>query len=186
MRNIQFMKKYLIIICTILLCTSISFAQEIGKWRGGLEVGCLYPHQGGFGFLGAAEMKCNLQNNMNVGFKTEATSFWKNKNYSAKLLSFSVTYDYYLHYTNTRFSPFVGTGLGYYFCKSYDGGYDDPERKMNNPTGFIRTGFEAGKFRTTLTYNLVRQPNGRDEDKNNDYVALSFGFYLGGEKWKKK
>ena len=180
-------------ICTSLLCTGISFAQEIGKWRGGVEAGCLHPHQGAFGFLGAAEVKYNLQDNMNAGFKTETTSFWKDKSYDAKLLIFSITYDYYFHYTNTQLSPFFGTGLGYYFCKANDWDYFNDEnsdytdilRRTNNPTGFIRTGFEAGKFRMSLAYNWIRKLSEKNQGKNNDYVSLSFGFYLGGGKWEK-
>ena len=182
------MKNHLfIIICISLFCTNISFAQESGKWRGGIEIGCLYPHKGAFGFLGAVEAKYNLKNNMNIGLKTEATSFWKHENYDAKLLSFSITYDYYLHYANRQFAPFIGAGLGYYFCKANDWDYEPSGilRKTNNPTGFIRTGFEAGKFRTTLAYNWIRKPSENFDGKNNDYVSMSFGFYLGGGNWKK-
>jgi hypothetical protein len=99
------MKTHLFIICITLFCTNLSFAQESGKWRGGLEGGDLYPHEGGFGFfLGAAEVKYNLQNNMNVGFKTEVTRFFKSKNYSAELLSF-------IHSTSCRMAIFCMCGL---------------------------------------------------------------------------
>jgi hypothetical protein len=187
-------KRYFIIICISIFSISFSFAQESGKWRGGIEEGVLYPHKGGFGlFLVAAEVKYNVRNDMNVGLKAETTSFWKSESYSAKLLSFSITYDYYYHCRNKQFSPFVGVGLGYYFCKAddwnyLDGHYDESVvlRKTNNPTGFIRTGFEIWKFRTTLAYNVVRKPSERYEGKNIDYVSLSLGFYLGGGKWKKK
>jgi opacity protein-like surface antigen len=114
------MKKYLFIICISLLCTSLSFAQESGKFRGGIEVGSLYPHtgfiKGSIDVLGAAEIKYNLQKNMNIGFKAETTSFTKHFHH-INLKSFSVSYDYYFHSTNKQFSPFIGAGLGYYFCK---------------------------------------------------------------------
>jgi hypothetical protein len=75
------MKNYISVICTSIICANFSFAQESGKFRAGLETGCLYPHKGAFGLLGAAELKYNLQNNMNIGLKTEVTSFWKHKSY---------------------------------------------------------------------------------------------------------
>jgi len=186
------MKKYLFILCTIILGVNLSFAQETGKWRGGLEGGFLYPVEGSIGILGAAEVKYNIQKNMNVGLKTEVTSYMLNKSQSGKLLSFSFTYDYYLHYANRKFSPFVGGGLGYFFCKINDFVYVDDsheyevDRKINNPTVFIRTGFEVWKFRTTLACNLARKPSEKHiEMRINDYISLSIGFYLGGGKWKK-
>ena len=98
------MKKYVLIICFGLIYTNFSFSQELEKLRVGFETGCLLPLERGFGFLGTIEAKYNLQNNMNVGFKTEATGFWKHKDYSADMLSFSVTYDYYHHYSYDKHS----------------------------------------------------------------------------------
>ena len=182
------MKNHIFTIFIIITCANLSLAQESGKWRGGLETGFLYPYQGAFGILGAAELKYNLQKNMNVGLKLEATSFMKSKSYSADLLSFSATYDYYLHYTNRQFSPFIGAGAGYYFCKANDYSEELEEKahsKYNNPTGFIRTGFELWRFRMSLAYNLIRKSSEANQDnRNSDYVSLTFGFYLGGGKWK--
>ena len=172
------------------MCTNFSFAQEAGKLRMGLEGGILFPLEESDGvFLKKAmELKYNLQNNMNIGIKAESTSFWKTKSYIANLLSFFATYDYYFHSEGNLFSPFIGAGLGYYFCKADDYYYyphDYLKRKTNNPTFFIRTGFEYWKLRTSLAYNLVRNPNEiSPEGKNNDYVSLTIGFYIGGGKWK--
>ena len=161
-------------------------AQEAGKLRAGVDVGCLHPHEGAFGFLKAIELKYNLRNNMNFGIKVETTSFIKHKNYEAELLSFSITYDYYFPSTYRRSSPFIGVGLGYFLCKSY-GGDDFIELpwKFNNPAYFIRAGYEICKFRTFLTYNLIRKPSDKYRDNRNiDYISLSIGFYIGGGKWK--
>ena len=177
------MKKHIFTIFIIITCANLSFSQEAGKWRGGLETGFLYPYQGAFGILGTAELKYNLQNNMNVGLKLEATSFIKCDCYSADLLSFSATYDYYFHYTNRKFSPFIGAGAGYYFCRISD---VFPIRWIDNPTYFIRTGLELIKFRMSLSYNCIRKQSEISPDgKNNDYLSLTFGFYLGGGKWEK-
>jgi len=110
------MKTIVIFSLCIVFGLSSLFAQEAGKIRAGAEIGCLFPHESGFGFLGAVELKYNLQNNMNVGIKPEVTNFWKHKDYRGNIYSFSITYDYYFHSTGKRTSPFVGAGLGYYFC----------------------------------------------------------------------
>ena len=169
--------------------SSSVFAQEAGKLRAGLEIGCLLPLEGGGGVLGAIELKYNLQNNMNVGLKTEVAGFLKHESYDAVTSFFSATYDYYFYSTCNRISYFVGVGLGYYYCKAWDMYYRnynlDLNSKFNNPAFFIRSGFELGKFRTSLTYNLIRKPSEiSPHSRKNDYLALNIGFYLGGGKWK--
>ena len=164
-----------------------SFSQESGKIRVGFESGVLYPHEGGFGFLGATELKYNLQDNINVGIKAEFADYWKHNSYSARLLSFSTTCDYYFRYTNNHFSPFIGAGLGYYFCEANDYSEEIEEKahsKYNNPTCFIRTGFECWKFRASLNYNLIRKQSEINKwNRNSDYISLNIGFYIGGGKW---
>jgi len=175
------MKKFIFISC-ILMCTNFSFAQEIGKFRGGLEVGFI-PYEG-FGLSAAMELKYNVQNNMNVGFKTTVASVIECKCYSAELLSFSFTYDYYFHYKNSLFSPFVGAGLGYYF-RSANENHTETRFNYNNPTCFARVGLEVWKIRIAVDYNLVRKPK-HLSNRNADYMSISLGFYIGGGKWKKK
>ena len=189
------MKKYLFILCTTLLCVNFSFAQEAETWRGGLEGGVLHPLKGSIGGFGAAEAKYNLQNNVNVGIRAEVASYTKDKDRHGELLSLSLTYDYYFHYTNRQIAPFIGAGFGYYFCK---GEFSETRRnkygfpyeysgwgKVNSVCCFIRTGLEIGNFRTSLSYNVVRKPSATTDLKNNDYLSLSIGFYFGGGQWKK-
>ena len=177
------MKHCIFIICFSIACVNFSFAQESGKLRTGFEAGCLYPIEDGFGFWGAFELKYNLQYNMNVGFRTEYAGFWKNESDGADLLSFSVTYDYYFHSNNKLFTPFAGAGLGYYFCKPTDFSGGIEYSKYNNPTCFLRIGFELGKFRTALAYNLIRKHSELYPiNRNCDYIALNIGFYIGGGK----
>ena len=174
-----------VLIIGVIVCTNFSFAQEIGKLRGGLETGfSIYEMFMPIPNVLAMELKYNFQKNMNVGFKTEATVFRTCVCYDLELLSISATYDYYFHYTNTIFSPFVGAGLGYYFCRSHEN-HTETHFKYNNPTCFVRTGFEIWKIRTSFAYNLVRKPQ-KYNDKNIDYMSLTIGFYIGGGKWEKK
>ena len=137
---------------------------------------------------------------MNVGFRAEVVSYIKDKDHQGKLLSLSLTYDYYFHYTNRQIAPFIGAGLGYYFCKGefsetrikYSQPYGFPIKyeysgwgKVNSVCCFIRTGLEIGNFRTTLSYNVVRKPSAKTDLKNNDYLSLSIGFYFGCGQWEK-
>ena len=165
---------------------NLSFSQETGKFRGGLDI-AFSPYNStvdNIGFLGGLELKYNFQKNMNIGLRTEATSIRECKCYGAELLSFAVSYDYYFHYKNKTFSPFIGTGLGYYFRRAHEGHTDIPY-KYNNPTCFVRIGFELWKFRTSLTYNLIRKPQ-KYKNRNIDYISFTVGFYIGGGKWRKK
>jgi len=178
------MKKSVIFFCLI-ICANFSFAQEVGKFRGGLETGI--PFHEDFipvPMLLAMELKYNFYKNMNVGFRTEATAFRTCKCYDIELLSVSATYDYYFHYTNTIFSPFIGAGLGYYFARGHEE-HTDTHFKYNNPTVFVRTGFEIWKIRVSFAYNLVRKQK-KYIEKNIDYMSFTIGFYIGGGKWKQK
>ena len=170
------------------MCANFSFAQELGKFRVGLDAGGFFTsNSGGIWsiFLADVELKYNFQKNMNVGLKIEGMNFRSCKCYDSDLLSFSITYDYYFHYKNKSFSPFIGAGLGYYFGRSHDD-HSETVFKHNNPIGFFRIGFEFWKLRTSLTYNLVIKPNAAYiNDRNLSYISFTVGFLIGGGKWKK-
>ena len=160
------------------------FAQEAGKFRTGFEIGYCGPPHGEIGLLQTIELKYNLQNNMSVGLNEEVALMIKNKSYNANVFSLSVTYDYYFHSESSRFSPFIGTGLGYYFCVVEH--FADGLTKFNNPGCSFRVGFELSKFRMSVNYNLNRKTSKKNEwIYHNDYISFNTGFYLGGGKWKK-
>ena len=184
-------KQMKIIVIFLLLVSSVFVAksQEIGELRAGIELGLLIPHEGGAGSSGAFELKYNIQDRMNIGLRTETVSFFKHKSYSARLLSFLATYDYYFNSKDRLFVPFCGAGLGYYFCDASDYSVDINENvnaKYNNPTCLLRLGAEIGKFRMSLTYNVIRKHSEPNKyHRNSDNITLNFGFYIGGGKWKK-
>jgi len=179
------MKTRIFIICVeVILCINLSFAQEQGKFRGGFELGTIVPIEGKMGWLFSMEVKYNFKDNMNVGFQTEFMGIIVDKNNSESLNMFSMSYDYYFHKRNKSFSPFIGGGLGYYFCNDYDAG-QEIRTGYNNPACFIRAGFEIEKFRISLKYNVIRKSSAESYIRNSDYVALNIGFYIGGGKWKK-
>jgi len=175
----------LIAICIVTMYPNLSFAQETRKFRGGLETGFSYYEEFmPVPLLLAMEFKYNFFKNMNVGFKTEAIILRTCKCHDLELLSVSATYDYYFHYTNTHFAPFVGAGLGYYFARGHKD-HTETHFKFNNPTVFIRTGLEIWKVRATFAYNLIRKPK-KYNDRDIDYMSFTIGFYIGGGKWKQQ
>ena len=167
-----------------MICSNFSFAQETGKWRIGLEAG-MSPWRKdrnpvSIGFLGAIELKYNLRNDMNIGLSVENMYFQNNKSDDGRLKSFYMTYDYY-PFTGGQFAPFIGAGLGYYFCNAQ---YFTNDISYDNPTCLFRTGFEFRKFRTSLVYSIVRTNETIFLNKNKDYISLTVGFFLGGGKRK--
>ena len=165
------------------------FAQEAGKYRAGVEIGYPFPPDKSYeGVLVAIELKYNLLNNMNVGLKAENAYYAECMCNYGNISSFATTYDYYFHSTGSRSSFFIGAGLGYYFCTARDFHFIEDGyfvSRYNNPTCFIRAGFEIRRFRMSLAYNLIRKPSEINPTNwNRDYVSLSMGFYFGGGKWK--
>jgi len=160
------------------------FAQEGGKLRAGVEIGYLYSRSQDVGsiFIGAAELKYNFQNNMNVGLRVEGSELTGCGCHGNNIVLFSATYDYYFHSTGKQLSRFIGAGLGYYFGENYSIG--EQTKYYSNPSCFIRVGYEIRKFRISLTYNLLIIPKSINPYENNNYIALNIGFYLGGGKWK--
>ena len=178
------MKNLIFIICISIICSNFSFAQEAGKLRAGVETGYLYSRSQDIGaLLGAAELKYNFQNSMNVGLKVEASDHTGCGCHGTRIVLLSATYDYYFQSAGKKSSPFIGAGLGYHFAEKY--GEGEQTKHYNNPTCFIRAGYEIRKFRISLAYNLLRIPKDINPyNYNNDYIALNIGFYLGGGKWK--
>lgn len=197
------MMKTILLSITILLGISYNaYAQEEGKFRGGLDLGVAIP-SGGAGFLFDLELKYNIKDNMNVGFRYGSAAIIKAVQLStgdefesadiSANVSYMATYDYYF-VLGGSFNPFVGGGLGLYTLASvsakdgdeFDSGNLDTSSKFG---GFIRGGFEASKFRFTMEYDLIGESQLQDVDGNevgtikNGYLGVTVGFYVGGGKW---
>ncbi|NDP27780.1 MAG: porin family protein [Flavobacterium sp.] len=199
------MKTKKIILVALMAMTFISASsQEKGKFRGGLDFGYV-PTGGGGGVLFSIEPKFNLADNMNVGLRIGlagiARDIQDNNDQSstakvAASTSYVGTYDYYFHKSGSSFAPFVGAGMGYYSLANIEIN-DNAESADINPSvtgvfgGLVRAGFEWGKFRMGVEYNLL--PDSDLEDiqgtkigtVSNKYVGIHLGFYLGGGKWGK-
>lgn len=197
------MKKIVLSIIVLLLFTSV-YSQKEGGFRVGLDFGFV-PASGGGGAMFSIEPKYNLKDNMNVGLRIGLAGIARdiqdnsNQTSTAKVAastSFVGTYDYYFHKSGSSFAPYVGAGLGYYSLANIEVN-DSANSTDINPSvtgvfgGLVRAGFEWGKFRMGVEYNLL--PDSDLENLNGDkigtaankYVAIHLGFYLGGGKWGK-
>jgi hypothetical protein len=192
--------KKIILLALLTLAFANGYSQEKGKFRVGLDFGFV-PSDGGGGAMFSLEPKYNIQDNMNIGLRIGVAAIIRDLNTdgsssSAKVSangSYVGTYDYYFHKSGSSFAPYIGVGVGYYSLANVE--FDDTASETINPevTGemgaLIRGGFEWGKFRMGVEYNLV--PDSDLEDSNGDkvgtasntYVGIHLGFYLGGGKW---
>ena len=113
----------------------------------------------------------NFQDNMNAGLKVEGADHTGCGCHGDKIVLLSATYDSYFHSAGKRSSRFIGAGLGYYFGKNY--GLDEQTKYYNNPTCFIRFGYEIRKFRISLSCNLLMIPKDINPYQNNN--SLEYG-----------
>jgi len=182
---------------TILFFT-ISFfisAQEANKFRFGIDTG-LVPSKG---FTVGIEPKFNISDIMNVGLKISTGSFTETINecdFTKTQFSIMGTYDYYFDVTNSRFVPFAGAGLGI-AGTTFDKFDTSNSADSSGFSEMIRLGFEFGKFRLALSYDIVpsttiqssyydsflNQTITTDYTIKNSYFGISTGFYFGGGKW---
>ncbi|MFV8370191.1 hypothetical protein [Flavobacterium sp. LB2R40] len=199
------MKKRIFLVLIAFACFS-SYAQKEGGFRVGLDLGVV-PSNGGGGLLLSLEPKYNIKDNMNIGLRMGLAAIVRDVKQSngqvdsAKLSansSFVGTYDYYFSTSGKSFVPYIGGGAGYYAI----GNVEFDESDVNSGTqlqpetngvfgGLVRAGFEWGKFRMGLEYNLMpdtslQDTNGVDQGTvANSYLGIHLGFYLGGGKWRK-
>jgi outer membrane protein W len=196
------MKKIIVSACIAFFCVS-GYAQKEGGFRVGLDLGVV-PTNGGGGVMFSLEPKYNIKDNMNVGLRIGIAAIVRDINDSGSTTSAKVaangsyvaTYDYYFNGAGKSFVPYIGAGTGYYSIANVE--FDDTDNSDNvmvdatgKMGGLIRGGFEWGKFRMGLEYNLVPESTLQDINGNNQgtvansYVGIHLGFYVGGGKWGK-
>ena len=196
------MKKIILSVCIAFFCVS-GYAQKEGGFRVGLDLGVV-PTNGGGGVMFSLEPKYNIKDNMNVGLRIGLAAIVRDINDSGNTTSAKVaangsyvaTYDYYFNGAGKSFVPYIGAGAGYYSIANVE--FDDTDNSDNvmvdatgKMGGLVRGGFEWGKFRMGLEYNLVPESTLQDINGNNQgtvansYVGIHLGFYVGGGKWGK-
>lgn len=196
------MKKNILSVFIALISLS-GYAQNEGSFRVGLDLG-IVPSNGGGGVLLSLEPKYNIKDNMNVGLRIGIAAIVRDVNDSGATTnakasangSYVATYDYYFNASGESFVPFVGAGTGYYSIANVE--FDDTNSANDvivDASGkvgaLVRGGFEWGKFRMGVEYNLVPKSTLQDINGNNkgivanSYVGIHLGFYVGGGKWEK-
>lgn len=196
------MKKVILAVAVFLVFIN-GYSQKEGGFRVGLDFGFV-PSEGGAGALLSIEPKYNIKDNMNVGLRMGAAGMVRDindsgANASAKVSansSYVATYDYYFNKSGKTFVPYLGGGVGLYTVGNVQ--FDDISNSDSitlDATGYlgglVRGGFEWGKFRMGLEYNLVPESTLRDMNGNNrgtvsnTYLGIHLGFYIGGGKWGK-
>ena len=192
-----------IIVCVLFaVMATCAFSQEMGKIRGGLDLGGCRPGGSGVGggVLVDIPLGYNLQDNMNVGIKMGAAVMAKadpfGESGSASVnVNFLATYTYYFNSGTSPFAPFVGCGAGLYSLAAASADMVEVTVDVGNKFGGMLTaGFELAKFRMALQYNLVPSSGitvtstsvaPSNTSIKNSYLGLTLGFYVGGGKWKK-
>ncbi|MEX0596719.1 MAG: hypothetical protein WD512_09475 [Candidatus Paceibacterota bacterium] len=189
-----------ILVMALLLTSIMSYSQREGAFRVGFDLGFV-PASGGAGVSYYLEPKYNIKDNMNVGFRIGGAAIARDVEdnggstfvTATGAASYLGTFDYYFP-KGKSFVPFVGGGIGYAGALSVRADEDSDLSGQSVSGGFggvIRGGFEWGKFRMGLEYNLVPKSklyyenNVSNEDISNSYFAVTLGFYVGGGKWGK-
>ncbi len=196
--------KKIILTAMVVFAFVNGYSQEEGKFRVGLDLGYTVPSNGGGGILFSLEPKYNFKDNMNVGLRIGAAAMVRDietdgETSSAKISangSYVGTYDYYFNKSGSSFVPYI-RGVGYYSIANVEFDVlDEPSSQTaldasGKIGGLLRGGFEWGKFRMGVEYNLV--PKSELQDLSgvkkgtiaNSYLGIHLGFYVGGGKWGK-
>ncbi|WP_010522657.1 hypothetical protein [Aquimarina agarivorans] len=200
------MKKFLLL--SLFFTGLLIQAQTKGKVRVDFNLGYAIPQAGGGGLALSLEPKYNIADNMSVGLRFGTALLVKevNVNESEETAegeiggngSYLGTFEYNFNKGNSSFAPFVGAGVGYYSIANI--GFDsntDPDTSSEELEasgkfgGMVRAGFDWGKFRLGLEYNIVPESDLKDFNNEtigstkNSYLGISLGFFLGGGKWGK-
>lgn len=193
------MKKSVLVV-VLILTSFISYSQREGGFRVGFDLGYV-PASGGVGISYSIEPKYNISDNMNVGFRFGGAAIARDVEdfggltfvTATGVASYMGTFDYYF-YNGKSFVPFVGGGLGYAAALSVRASEDTDINGLSPNGGFggvVRGGFEWGKFRMGLEYNLAPKTKlyyenlESNEDISNSYFAVTIGFFVGGGRWGK-
>jgi outer membrane protein W len=142
---------------------SLVNAQEQGRVRVGLDMGLGLPSMGA-GFVGSADIRYNVLDNLNVGIRSVSAILVKDLDVNASTGTAGVISsvygisDYYFHNAGSSFAPFLGAGLGSSKIVNLKVDPNDVSSVPSTITynskfgGVLRGGFEAGHFRMALDY----------------------------------
>ena len=180
------MKKRVSILTALLCIFSLSMqAQDDGngdqvfkKFKVDVSLGYAIPqtsHGAGrnAGFLFAIEPKYAVMDQLSVGLRLEGAAMVNvdeaGETGNAQVnASYLATGDYY--FSNNKFRPFLGAGIGVYSYANLSTEDDVPTSSSFG--AMARGGFEYGHLRLGIEYNFVSDKSG--------YLGLKLGVVIGG------
>jgi hypothetical protein len=197
--------KKLIFTMYLTFVVAIVSAQQQGAFRVGFDFGIAVP-KGGAGLLAAIEPKYNIADNMNVGLRLGSAILAKEIEYNTSSeevkaevgvnAAMLLTYDYYLN-KGGRSAFYIGGGAGFFGLANVKVDEENSPDEISTvgvnrkAGGMVRLGFESGKFRMGVEYNLIPETELQNMNgtivgtSRNSYAGMHMGFYFGGGKWGK-
>jgi outer membrane protein X len=194
------LKKAICFVAATLLLSNVVFSQDKGKSRVSFDLGYAIPDGGG-GLVLYVEPASNVTDNIRLGMRLGLALLAKNIETTGDTVeadlgantSYLGTFDYIFD-TGTGFVPYIGLGLGYYRFANINFESNDTSDSFildasGKFGGMIRTGFESGKFRFGVDYNIVPDSDLKDVNGSNigsfknNYLGINLGFFIGGGKW---
>ncbi len=186
-------------------------AQEQGKVRVAGNIGLSLPAMGAGMSIDLLDIRYNIKDNINVGVKIGGAFMVRDMQEISATTGTAIMHlssntmivgDYYFP-NGSAFAPFVGAGIGSFSI--YDIKMDfDPSQSVNYTyTDFplpsrtigaaFRGGFELGRLRLAMEYNMIPRTKMYDVanimqqvgTSANSYLTINLGFYFGGGRWRK-
>jgi outer membrane protein X len=177
------MKKLLLAIVLFCGVSLYAQAQEFTPFRVDAGAGYGIPFNEGLdgGVLFFVEPKYEVIPQVSVGVRWEGALFASGtEGVSISLSSaYMATGDYF--FTNNKFRPFAGLGLGAYMIGGASVEIANQTVKTDGTTNFgamVRAGFDVSHFRLALSYNY----GGNVGDETFHFFGATVGCYFGGGK----
>ncbi|APQ16008.1 OmpW family outer membrane protein [Maribacter hydrothermalis] len=192
------LRNEILAIIFLIVCGHTFFAQEKNRFKVGVNLGAALASDAGV--LMCVEPKYNINDNNSIGLRLGVT-FVLGRNINEPInsqyiieeglslhetYSLVATFDRYLGKSNSRFQPFVGGGISYYKLSKLNqvSTIDNSNVNLASVTKvegqiglLIRSGFEFGKFRFGIAYNVI--PKSKIQLSNGDIAGSVQDSYLG-------
>lgn len=192
------MKKISTVLCFVLLAAVAANAQEFKKFNVGVGLGYAMPggEGSGGGVLFAIEPAYRVTDAIAVGLRMEWAVVVRGLSESvstydasaAAIGSYTINGKYY--FSNAKFRPFVGAGVGMYKLAAVSVSSSGAAgAAAETKIGFYpRVGFDLGHFNVTLDYNIVGATKfdavvgttTQSLETKNGYFGIRIGAFFGG------
>ncbi|GAA5035463.1 hypothetical protein GCM10011506_27730 [Marivirga lumbricoides] len=186
--------KKILLIAMLVVAVGTAKAQEFKPFQLYVGVGYTIP-EGGGGVLFDVEPAYRLNDAIALGLRWETALMGRvvgdTEASIAGTSSYTVNGKYY--FSNNKFRPYVGAGLGLFGLASVSVGQDAAGAAAETKFGFYpRIGFDLGHFNINIDYNIIGASEAQGFDSNgeettfdvkNSYIGIRIGgFFFGGRK----